>query len=196
MRICISSKAIEKNGITMSQFFYLLIRHYMLDVDKAKEELFHTNKIDGLRSKEFPRITSEGYKLISNILADSEDYSEEEDEELVKLSKELKEIFPKGKKEGTNYYWSDGIPMVVRRLKLFFKKYGRLYNNDQIIQAAKKYVEGFNGNYQFMKLLKYFIFKEKIGAAGDVEGESELINYIENAGQEENLKNDWTSTLV
>ena len=45
-----------------------------------------------------------------------------------------------------------------------------------------------------MRLLKYFIFKEKIGAAGEVEGDSELISYIENADQEE-LSNDWTSTL-
>ena len=46
-----------------------------------------------------------------------------------------------------------------------------------------------------MKVLKYFIFKEKLGANREVEGESELINYIENADQEENLRNDWTSTL-
>ena len=69
------------------------------------------------------------------------------------------------------------------------------YTKDQILQAAKKYVESFNGNYQYMKLLKYFIFKEKIGVNGEVEGDSELLNYIENAGQEENLRNDWTSTL-
>ena len=46
-----------------------------------------------------------------------------------------------------------------------------------------------------MRLLKYFIFKEKVGVGGEVEGDSELINYIENAGQEEDLKNDWATTL-
>ena len=46
-----------------------------------------------------------------------------------------------------------------------------------------------------MRLLKYFIFKEKVGAAGEVEGDSELISYIENAGQEETLRNDWATTL-
>ena len=50
--------------------------------------------------------------------------------------------------------------------------------------------------YTYMKLLKYFIFKEKVGAAGEVEGESELINYIENADQEDGLSNTWTSTLI
>ena len=85
--------------------------------------------------------------------------------------------------------------MIVRRLKLFFKKYGNTYTDEQIIQATSKYVEGFNGNYTYMRLLKYFIFKEKVGAASEVEGDSELISYIENAGQEENLRNDWTSTI-
>ena len=63
------------------------------------------------------------------------------------------------------------------------------------VNAAIKYVRGFNGNYQYMKTLKYFIFKEKIGANREVEGESDLINYMENDGQEEDLRNDWTSTL-
>ena len=85
--------------------------------------------------------------------------------------------------------------MIVRRLKLFFKKYGNEFTDEQIVQAAEKYVQGFNGNYQYMRLLKYFIFKEKVGANGEVEGDSELISYIENAGQEEDLKNDWTSSL-
>ena len=111
------------------------------------------------------------------------------------MATRLKEIFPKGKKDGTNYYWADGVALIVRRLKLFFKKYGNTYTDEQIIQATEKYVQGFNGNYQYMRLLKYFILKEKIGAAGEVEGDSELISYIENFGQEDTLSNDWASTL-
>lgn len=83
----------------------------------------------------------------------------------------------------------------MRRLKLFFKKYGNEYTDEQIIQATKKYVEGFNGNYTYMRLLKYFIFKEKVGASGEVEGDSELISYIENAGQTDDLRSDWTTQL-
>ena len=85
--------------------------------------------------------------------------------------------------------------MIVRRLKLFFRKYGNKFTDEQIIQAAEKYVQGFNGNYTYMRLLKYFIFKEKIGAAGEVEGDSELISYIENADQVDDLREDWTTQL-
>ena len=131
---------------------------------------------------------------IDSVIIDSDKQQEPKDR-LNLLAIRLKEIFPKGKKDGTNYYWADGVALIVRRLQLFFKKYGNTYTDEQIIQATEKYVQGFNGNYQYMRLLKYFILKEKVGAAGEVEGDSELISYIENAGQEENLRNDWATTL-
>ena len=51
------------------------------------------------------------------------------------------------------------------------------------------------GNYRYMRLLKYFIFKESLNANNEVEGGSELLTYIENEGQEDTLKDNWTSTL-
>lgn len=139
-------------------------------------------------------VTEKGDAIISSVIIDSTPYKTS-DEELISLAQCLREIFPKGKKPGTNLYWSEGTPIIVKRLKLFFKKYGEIYTQEQIIKATKKYVESFNGNYSFMKLLKYFIFKEKVGLSGDVEGDSELINYIENY-DDESLKQDWTISLI
>ena len=83
----------------------------------------------------------------------------------------------------------------MRRLNTFFLKYGDSYTDEQILNAARQYVEGFNGNYRYMRLLKYFIFKESLNANNEVEGGSELLTYIENEGQEDTLKDNWTSTL-
>ena len=105
---------------------------------------------------------------------------------LMGLATELKNIFPKGRKEGTNFYWADGVALIVKRLKIFIKKYGDIYTEEQIIKAAKKYVESFNGDYRYMKLLKYFIFKEEIESST-----SDLLTYIENAEEESDLKNNW-----
>ena len=91
------------------------------------------------------------------------------------------------------YYWTDGISLIIKRLKIFFKKYG-IYSNEIIIDATKRYVDSFNGDYRFMKLLKYFIFKEKKGEGGDVESSSDLLNFIENNEGEE-LSNDWSTEL-
>lgn len=198
MTICLSKEGCQKNNVSIGEALLLLSIHNNVDLDIAQKELIKKGYITADRNDLFQqigwRLTNKGTEVIDSVIIDS-DKKSEPDERLTQLATRLKEIFPKGKKDGTNYYWADGVALIIRRLKLFFKKYGDTYTDEQIIKAAEKYVRGFNGNYQYMRLLKYFIFKEKVGAAGEVEGDSELISYIENAGQEETLRNDWTSTL-
>lgn len=198
MTICLSKEGCQKNNVSIGEALLLLSIHNNVDLDIAQKELIKKGYITADRNDLFQqigwRLTNKGTEVIDSVIVDS-DKSQKPEDRLVQLATRLKEIFPKGKKDGTNYYWADGVALIIRRLKLFFKKYGDTYTDEQIIRAAEKYVRGFNGNYQYMRLLKYFIFKEKVGAAGEVEGDSELISYIENAGQEEDLRNDWTSTL-
>lgn len=196
--VCLSKKAAQQNGITIDEALLMLVIHNKADLERAEKALIQKGLITAERNDLFQqvgwRLTNKGTEVLDSVIMDS-DKEQEPQDRLIQLATRLKEIFPKGKKDGTNYYWADGVALIVRRLKLFFKKYGNKFTDEQIIQAAEKYVQGFNGNYQYMRLLKYFIFKEKVGANGEVEGDSELISYIENAGQEENLRNDWTSSL-
>lgn len=198
MTICISKKGCEHNNVSIGEALLLLILNNKVDLELARVSLIDKGYITADRDSLFQqvgwRLTKKGNEVIDSVIIDS-DKNQEPEGRLESLARRLKEIFPKGKKDGTNYYWADGVALVVRRLKLFFRKYGDTYTDEQIVKAAEKYVQGFNGNYTYMRLLKYFIFKEKVGAAGEVEGDSELISYIENAGQEETLRNDWTSTL-
>lgn len=217
MTICLSKEGCQKNNISLAEALLMLAIHNNADLDTARKELIKKGYITADRDDLFQqigwRLTNKGTEVIDFVIVDS-DKKQEPDDRLIQLATRLKEIFPKGKKDDTNYYWADGVTLIVRRLKLFFKKYDASLNDifneeahimtvkdynkfidDRIVRAATKYVQGFNGNYQYMRLLKYFIFKEKVGAAGEVEGDSELISYIENAGQEENLRNDWTSTI-
>ena len=196
--VCLNKKAAQQNGITIDEALLMLVIHNKANLEGAERALIQKGLITAERNDLFQqvgwRLTNKGTEVLDSVIMDS-DKEQEPQDRLIQLATKLKEIFPKGKKDGTNYYWADGVALIVRRLKLFFKKYGNKFTDEQIIQAAEKYVQGFNGNYQYMRLLKYFIFKEKVGANGEVEGDSELINYIENAGQEENLRDDWTSSL-
>ena len=196
--VCLNKKAAQQNGITIDEALLMLVIHNKADLERAEKALIQKGLITAERNDLFQqvgwRLTNKGTEVLDSVIMDS-DKEQEPQDRLIQLATRLKEIFPKGKKDGTNYYWADGVALIVRRLKLFFKKYCNKFTDEQIIQAAEKYVQGFNGNYQYMRLLKYFIFKEKVGANGEVEGDSELISYIENAGQEENLRNDWTSSL-
>ena len=196
--ICLNKKAAQQNGITIDEALLMLIIHNKANLEIAEKALIQKGLITAERNELFQqtgwRLTNKGNEMLDSVIMDS-DKEQEPQDRLIQLATKLKEIFPKGKKEGTNYYWTEGVVLIVRRLKLFFKKYGNKFTDEQIIQAAEKYVQGFNGNYQYMRLLKYFIFKEKIGANSEVEGDSDLISYIENAGQEESLNSDWTSKL-
>lgn len=72
------------------------------------------------------------------------------------------------------------------------KKNGEEMSEMSIIKATEAYVSGFNGDYKYMRLLQYFIWKEEIKDGSKVPI-SELANYIENAGQED--QKDWEITL-
>jgi len=198
MTISLNKEACSSNGITLGEVLLMLAIANKSDLKEAEHALINKGYITADRDDLFQqigwRLTNKGTEVIDSVIVDS-DKKQEPNDRLIQLATRLKEIFPKGKKDDTNYYWAEGVALIVRRLKLFFKKYGNDFTDEQIIQATEKYVQGFNGNYQYMRLLKYFIFKEKVGAGGEVEGDSELISYIENAGQEENLRNDWTSSI-
>lgn len=198
LTICLNKQAALQNGMSLDEVLLMLIITNNANLKIAEETLIKKGYITANRDEHYNpigwRLTNKGSEALNSVILDS-DKSLESPNSLIPLATRLKEIFPKGKKEGTQYYWAEGTALIVRRLRLFFKKYGNKYTHDQIIQATEKYVQGFNGNYTYMRLLKYFIFKEKVGVGGDVEGDSELISYIENAGQEETLKEDWTSNI-
>lgn len=181
---------LQKYGLTFTQALMLVITFRK----ENTEDL-----IDFLKSKEFIDelgfVTNAGKEaavdLILKIYPDRENSTQ--DNSLNELAAKLKEIFPKGKKSGTPYYWSEGIPLITKRLKIFFKKYGN-YSFEDIIGAANKYVESFNGDYTYMKLLKYFIFKDTRGVDSNIEYTSELLNFIENRNEIDS--SDWTSVIV
>lgn len=138
-----------------------------------------------------------GFKdKLASVFAES-DLNAKPDTELEDLAIKMKAIFPKGKKEGTNSYWAGGVALIIKRLHLFYKKYGYNYTDAQILKATQDYVNSYkNTGNMYMSTLKYFIFKDSRGASGSVESESQLLTYIENVGEEEEVNNDdWLTNV-
>ena len=129
----------------------------------------------------------------------SKDPDVHEEDKLDTLASQLMEIFPKGKKEGTTSYWRGNRKEIRERLQKFFKLYGNKYTDEQILKATQNYVSSFNGNYSYMRVLKYFILKDE--RKSDEEGKlivqqvSDLATFIENAEDLDPVRNDWTSNL-
>lgn len=197
--IYVSKTGCKTNNTSMEEIFVLLLFLNKVNIDSTKKSLIDKGYIAtdyDIESKPIGfRITAKGGELINKVIIDSEKYSSTDEDSLLTLAKELKELFPKGKKPGTNYYWTEGAPLIVRRLKLFFKKYNK-YPNEDIITATKAYVSSFNGDYTWMRLLKYFILKESKNALGEVESTSDLLNYIENKDQVNTNSNDWLDRVI
>ena len=88
------------------------------------------------------------------------------------------------------------------RLSKFFLKYGNNHTDEEIINATKRYVDSFNGNYQYMQLLKYFIWKNKVTGeevvrgriVGEVERQSQLAAWLEDK-EEKSVNHDWDVAL-
>lgn len=142
-------------------------------------------------------VTQRWDDVVSNILLDS-DYDRQSDDRLETLAVSLMEVFPKQKKAGTSHYFRGNKKDIILRLKKFFKLYGNKFTDEQILEAAKKYVQSFNGNYQYMRVLKYFLWKDekKINVEGEayIDESSDLATLIENVDSDD-FRQDWTSTI-
>ena len=192
MKLIIDSDACLNNGTCIGEV--LLLYEYALKIspESMKQSLIDKGYITSAGNL-FDRYTAtdKAVKLLDNVLADS---SVDDDTKITELATKLKELYPKGKKECTNQFWADGFFIIVKRLKIFYKKYG-FYDNDTIIKATENYIKSFNGDYRFMKTLKYFLWSEKVNKAGEVEPTSDLLTYIENAGEIDELSDDWLNEL-
>lgn len=197
MTYTINEEECIKKGFTVEEVHLLILLKLGADIDELLGSMIQEEKIL-LTDDEYYMLTPRWNDQLALVLLDSDKNKTPEDI-IEELGEEMKELFPKGKKEGTQVYWRGNKRELTLRLKKFFKLYGSNYSKEQILKATKDYVESFNGIYNNMRVLKYFIWKDMRKTMEDgtvqVVEVSELADHLENVGQEEVIKQDWTSTL-
>lgn len=189
MKLTIDSAVLEKDDITMQEFSVIL--YYL----SGGSGVIHKELCSDLREKGFLKKVEGGYqfhegkkpKVRTWIIKSSN--SPEAMDRLTLLAEAMQSVYPSGKKMGTNYYWRDSTKVIAQRLAMFFKKYGDK-SDEEIIKATRDYVESFNGDYQYMRLLKYFIYKKEDG-----DEESPLSSCLDNAGQENTENRNWMDSV-
>jgi hypothetical protein len=127
------------------------------------------------------------------------EYSDDINLRALELAPKLIEIFPSGKKPGTNLYWKGSKMEIVTKLKKFLNMFGEEYSNEDIIDATQRYVQSFNGSYGYMRVLKYFIWKNilRVGEeSNSIEEVSDLATWLENKGNDDALRQDWLAELI
>ena len=195
MNISINEEVLSKWDLNIKEFLFLLFNVKDGDIQECISSLVSKGWVDkNLYDSTKVVISNNRKEDIATILVDSE--KAETKFEFEELANKLREIFPKGKKPGTTYMWRDTTAVIAKKLKILVTKYNCKFTEEQAIKATQAYVNSFGGNYKYMQLLKYFILKTPTNASGDVELRSDFMSYIDNEGQEEQLREDWMSNMV
>lgn len=204
--ICLNKEALQTVGISLGEALLMLAIHNEVDLKASEDLLVQKGFITAVRDDLFYtvgwRVTSNGQKFLESAITQSSKVKKKTKaqtaklkEELLPLATRLKAVFPTGKKAGTSQYWAEGPALIVERLIGFFDRYGRKWTDDQIVAAAQDYVNSFNGDYRFMRVLRYFIWKEAAGNGGSTEPTSDLLNCLTNAGQEDASNTNWMDSV-
>ena len=194
MSLELNREILDKYNLTTSQYLLLWAL-------KKSENI--KSDIALLRDREYIKEDSTGnYTLVGstkllleNIYLASAKKEKSDDSYYTRLATALKEIYPKGKKPGTNIMWRGNTVEIVKKLKLLNTSYKFEFTFDQAVDATRRYVASFNGDYTNMRVLKYFLLKSvtELDAEGNrkLTTVSDFMSLIENEDQEEAISGDW-----
>lgn len=200
MKYIIDEDVCKKHNISLEGFLYLLtlVLNKPITQDTIKEVWnLGAIVIDKTSNGKIlsASLDKTGENIVTEILEDSViSRTTDNIDRFLVLAQKLIELYPKGKKPGTAYMWRDSKIVIAKRLKSLYNRTKADFTDEQAINATKRYIESFNGNYTYMQLLKYFISKRAI-IDGATEEVSQLLSYIENEDSTQ-LDNDWTSREI
>lgn len=193
----LDKKIINKQGISCAE--YLLLLALYLDTGVNPYNLLELGYIEplfinGNKTKKF-QITESGTKTLERI--DNKSFRELDTIDYNTLCKEMRELFPKGMKPGTNTPWRAPTKLIEDRLRTFFKRFG-MYTEEEILDATKRYLNSYEIDDRFMRTIRYFIFKLE-AKNGVQECTSDLLTYLEDkelGDRVNNYSDDWTTELM
>lgn len=197
MKYVLNLDEIRKGEIPINMALYLISIYFEAEIQN--NQLEDKARAEGYLTTQYGKtvLTVEGINLVEDVFLNSEfKESFSEEDRYDNLAKKLQELFPKGKKPGTNYMWRDSYSIIARKLRTVVKKFGIGFTDEEAILATKKYVDSFKGDYRYMQLLKYFILKKDTNT---LEESSQFLSYLENLNDvdidADNPSNDWTIEL-
>jgi len=161
-------------NIDIYEFFILMLLKENKNIDDIKKSLKEKYMLSDDDS-----LTSKGREMIQKVSYDNYLSQKIKRDDIKDLAAELQKLFPSGKKPGTNYYWRGFKQEIIKKLQTVMDKFDFEFTKEQAINATKRYIASFNGDYRYMQLLKYFILKNKVTENG-VEIKSSFMEYIEN----------------
>lgn len=194
----ITKETLDKFGVTKNDFASMLIclddieeKEIIATIEDAKNKgyIYKYSKKD---SGPYYYTSDKGRELLETM--STYEATKNSGIDFIDTAAKLRLLFPRGMKPGTNSRWVDGVSLVAKRLKQFVIKYGE-FSEDEILDAAKRYIDSFKGDYSKMRTLRYFIWADKRNpSTGEVEYTSDLLSFIEDK-EDEDIMTDWEVQL-
>lgn len=196
MTITINDEVCKQYGLTLPEVLAITLVKTGVDIPNLYTGL-EDKKALVRNSIGLGYLVTLGYaERVDGVLLDS-DTTREPQDRIELLATQMMELFPAMKKAGSSQYFRGNRKDITLRLKKFFKLYGNKFSNEQLLAATDKYVKSFNGNYTYMRVLKYFIWKDEkkldSDGVGYIDEVSDLASYIENNGVEFNT--EWAANI-
>ena len=192
MRYTIDDAVLSKYNLTEEEFIALVVSFRDLDIQRGNDNLIAKGIADrNIYDKTKIVLSNNTKNMIGSIIVDSDKETINREEEFLDVAQSLRELYPKGKKPGTTYMWKDSNTIIAQKLKTLVVKFGYKFTKEQAIEATRRYIESFRGDYRYMQLLKYFILKTD-RSTGEIR--SDFMSYIDNENQGE-VNSNWLSEI-
>lgn len=189
MKYCIDDRVVKKCGFTLPEFFLTLVIKTGQPIEKILNGMIDKSIVVDQDGELL--ITQHWNDICESVLFDS-DPTIPTTEDLFPFAQELMALMPPGKMPGSPYYWKCNKREVALKLQKFFKLYGNEYSKEEIKEAVRRYVESFHGDYRYMRLLKYIIWKK----LPDGEEVSDLATFLESGKDDTTVQsNNWLNDL-
>lgn len=184
MNLTINERLLEQYNLSVEEFLILYICSKNYNIKELLDTVIAKGYADKDVFNEYRAVVSDNNKdLIANIIINSDKKVINKEKDFLMLANKMRDLYPSGKKPGTNYPWKDSSIVIAQKLKTLVAKFGCSFTEEEALEATKKYIESFNGNYTYMQLLKYFILKTD-KPTGDIK--SDFMSLIENKEEVEN----------
>lgn len=183
MKITIDEKACKKHKMSLAEVLIALAVRNTDAFIEIPNMLSREILVKDTR-EDWYMITQHWSDVLDEILAESSTVTD--DNRLLELAKKIQGIFPSGYKtderSGAKYYHKSNSKAIQNALKRFIAYYED-YSDEDILDAAKRYVNSFRGNYSRIEMANYFVFKDNRTKGGEIT--SSLATFLENKDSRE-----------
>ena len=181
MKITINTEVLKKQHLTMGDFLVMLIGYYGINYKDTLDKLIRAGTLEKNVFNPYDMVLSNNIKnLVAGILLESDERVSSLGIDFESLARKLQDLFPKGCKSGTSYFWRGKTDEIAQSLRALVARHGFTFTEEEAIQATEKYVDSYGEEHQHMQLLKYFILKTRKQDGGSIDASSMLMTIIEN----------------